>query len=598
MADDSRNFHIGQRVSFKDTNQLCTIHYIGSVEGTKGDWLGVEWDDPSRGKHDGTHGGKRYFQCKSNLPTAASFVRPSRPTNPPLTFLEALHKKYASGAQGAASSERFPEKQRVTEAPIKWGGKVVEEVGFEKIRQQLAILNELRIVILDGMFIAYASREKQGKDVAEEIRETCPKIIELDVGRNLFEQWMEVVRICEGLKGLRSLRANGNRFSSIALKVVEDGQGMSAALANVRDLGLDDNFISWKEITTLTAPFTSLTSLSASENCIAHLSPDLPPQSLSILALERNNFTSLSALAPLTALQNLQRLSLKSNKISVVSGAHLPGKESETAPRFSKSLSYVDLSYNAISDWTFIDSLHDVFPALAGLRVSHNPLYEDAAVGSDGKTDPVAMGVEEGYMLTLARLKGLKSLNFSNITPQERTNAEMYYLSRIGRALAAVLEADEPRVLLQHRRYSELCELYGPPVVTRVSASTINPNSLEARLINVTFRLEPSGLMKHQPIPKGVDVYRLKGIVGRIFGVKPLGTRLVWESDEWDPVGGDDGAYDDDDEDDTVTEGGKEGEEKAKGKWMRREVELEDGTREVGFWIEGREATVRVELRQ
>ena len=29
-----------------------------------GDWLGVEWDDPSRGKHDGSHNGQRYFMTR------------------------------------------------------------------------------------------------------------------------------------------------------------------------------------------------------------------------------------------------------------------------------------------------------------------------------------------------------------------------------------------------------------------------------------------------------------------------------------------------------------------------------------------------------
>jgi hypothetical protein len=143
---------------------------------------------------------------KSNLPTPASFVRPARPANAPLTFLEALHKKYASGAQKTTLSEGLSDKQTVIEAPIQWGSKVVEEVGFEKIRRQLAVLNELRIVILDGMCISSVSRGKRGEDTAEEIRQTCPKIIELDVGRNLFEQWIDVVHICEGLKGLKSLR--------------------------------------------------------------------------------------------------------------------------------------------------------------------------------------------------------------------------------------------------------------------------------------------------------------------------------------------------------------------------------------------------------
>jgi hypothetical protein len=194
----------------------------------------------------------------------------------------------------------------------------------------------------------------------------------------------------------------------------------------------------------------------------------------------------------------------------------------------------------------------------------------------------------------------------------------MYYLSRIGKALAAVPEADEPKALLQHRRYTELCDreiplnlhyalklttkpVYGPPTVSRALPSALNPNSLEAHLINITFRLEPKGITKHQEIPKSVDVYRLKGIVGRMFGVRPLGTRVVWESDEWDPVGGSEGSYDDDCEEEeegvgeVLERGDKESREK--GQWVRREVELEDGTREIGFWIDGREATLRVELR-
>lgn len=52
---------IGQRRSYDGA--LCTVRYVGEVEGASGSWLGVEWDDPSRGKHDGHHKGVRYFSC-------------------------------------------------------------------------------------------------------------------------------------------------------------------------------------------------------------------------------------------------------------------------------------------------------------------------------------------------------------------------------------------------------------------------------------------------------------------------------------------------------------------------------------------------------
>ena len=53
--------YVGQRLSY--SNDLCTVRYVGPVKGTAGDWLGVEWDDAERGKHDGKHNGIRYFEC-------------------------------------------------------------------------------------------------------------------------------------------------------------------------------------------------------------------------------------------------------------------------------------------------------------------------------------------------------------------------------------------------------------------------------------------------------------------------------------------------------------------------------------------------------
>ena len=42
---------------------IGTVKFVGPAEGTRGDWLGVEWDDPQRGKHDGVKDGRRYFSC-------------------------------------------------------------------------------------------------------------------------------------------------------------------------------------------------------------------------------------------------------------------------------------------------------------------------------------------------------------------------------------------------------------------------------------------------------------------------------------------------------------------------------------------------------
>jgi len=41
-----------------------TLKYIGPVGDTKGEWLGIDWDDLTRGKHNGTYHGIKYFQAR------------------------------------------------------------------------------------------------------------------------------------------------------------------------------------------------------------------------------------------------------------------------------------------------------------------------------------------------------------------------------------------------------------------------------------------------------------------------------------------------------------------------------------------------------
>lgn len=158
--------------------------------------------------------------------------------------------------------------------------------------------------------------------------------------------------------------------------------------------------------------FPSLISLSASFNDFNRLNSPTCSDTLVSLTLEHNAFKSLSSLAPLTSLQNLRSLLLRHNVInSVHDQDDIAANDSKTCePRFSKSLNYVDLSYNAISTWSFIDDLQNVLPGLTGLRISHNPLYEKPAAN-----DRKVMSVDEGYMLTFARLGNLKALNFSNV---------------------------------------------------------------------------------------------------------------------------------------------------------------------------------------
>ena len=90
---------------------------------------------------------------------SGSFVRPSRVPDPTLSFVQALRKKYID------TGDEDP--NNPAQRPIEWGGKVVQEIGFDKIRKQLRKLQELRIVLIDGLQIDRA-------DAEDLIQSTCP----------------------------------------------------------------------------------------------------------------------------------------------------------------------------------------------------------------------------------------------------------------------------------------------------------------------------------------------------------------------------------------------------------------------------------------
>ncbi|VDQ02372.1 unnamed protein product [Trichobilharzia regenti] len=71
---DANESLIGRRVVHEE--YFGTICYVGQLPNSKDIWLGIDWDDSSRGRHDGSYNGIRYFQSKS--PTSGSFVKPSK----------------------------------------------------------------------------------------------------------------------------------------------------------------------------------------------------------------------------------------------------------------------------------------------------------------------------------------------------------------------------------------------------------------------------------------------------------------------------------------------------------------------------------------
>ena len=345
--------------------------------------------------------------------------------------------------------------------------------------------------------------------------------------------------------------------------------------------------------------------------------------SLVVLRRVLEHFPSLEVLS----LQGNQITGLGSEKQSLLAGEHFPIRS-------------LDLSRNQIADYALIDALPRIMSDLSMLRLSGNPVYN--LVSDDNHAQNPA------FYLTVARIPLLTSLNFTTITPRDREEGEIYYLSIAEKAMQALLDqcmqahenvlATIDTCKQKYPRYHELCTKYDRDAIFTqyLSANATETSmhdrqaypvgSLGARMVQAYFYMRTASHETHQTtfshkIPRSIAVYLIKGLVSHHFGLPPLQFKLIYESPELDPVkeiigDRDDwerwGDWDVDNAiDAALTEGIDKGSEQSgangfdenglifKGgrKWKRREIELLDGWREWGFWLEDgiKEAKVRVE---
>jgi hypothetical protein len=342
-------------------------------------------------------------------------------------------------------------------------------------------------------------------------------IEELDLSRNRFENLEDIEKICSALPNLKALRIrckptlscpvfsgkhieylhSGNRFRYLAVST-------GLAFSKITSLEIANVLLDWAEIGTILSNFPNLLSILAPHNNFSSIPSPAPlPPSVHDLDLSHNIITSLASLTPLSRLPSLKTLILAHNFISDISC---------NDNTVFTALKRLDIGYNAVPSFQQLDHLASAAPNLDNLRISHNPFYNGVTI-------------DDGLMLTIGRLPvTVRHLNHSEITPKERENAELWYLSKIGKELAA--SGDKLAVLATHRRWGELCGLHGEPMIGGESGIDADRgNSMFERLVQVEFVRKETVLIKR--IPKSTPVSTLRGLVARWFETRPLDLKLV-----------------------------------------------------------------------
>ncbi|ESO94310.1 hypothetical protein LOTGIDRAFT_189635 [Lottia gigantea] len=500
--DDGSLVVVGDRIVSED--HYATIKYIGEVPPTKGEWLGVEWDEPDRGKHDGKHNDKQYFTTKHE--TSGSFIR-SQKVDFGIKFMTAVKDRYGLKTEddaGVVTNELYVlNKNNKTT--------VVEMVGAKKLNMKQSKLEDLKEVDVKSMFVYGAGQD--------DIATLTPRIEMLNLGQNLVSSWKHVGDITRQLPNLTDLILSKNM-----LTVPENVDDLCPHFTHIKSLTFNKTYYTWKDILKCSKMLPSLDSLSFSYNELSSLVDSSQfLQNLTFLALENNHLKHWSEILHLGQLPKLGTLGLNENDIeSVIFPDCLPG---ETTTLFS-SLHTLYLHRNKISDWSSINELGKL-KNLKELMFLFNPITESETM-------------ETVRQLQIAKIPTLTLLNRTEILAEERKGAEIDYLKRYGQQWrdsggSQDSEKNKPsdEFIKQHPRYQFILEKWGAPEDSElVQKST----KLKDNLVCVKLECpqNPSKGIIEKKLPQTMTVAKVRGLVQRLFKADPSTLQLSYKSQKMD----------------------------------------------------------------
>ncbi len=474
---------------------LATIRYVGPVASAKNQkeaYCGVEWDDSSRGKHDGsvisrsTNELVRHFKCSDPSPTAGSFVKATK-LDFGVDFTETLAGRYVKiDAPLIAPGNKFEGCVAMTK-----GGrsKQIEFFGEQKIRvhQQVDVVTK---VALRGEGVARAGDP-------EAIKEYAGHLVEVDLQGNLLSEWEEVGRIMGQLKNLETLHLNANHLGNIPDPLP---QSMGSPFPSLRVLVLNSTKLTtWSITESFPSLFPNLEELYMAGNDFSDIGSTPTFPKLKLLDVSGCKLTSFSGqILHFSKISTLQTLILNENPIESV-----PVVPDGT---FS-SLTAMQLSHSKIDSWSSVDHLN-ALPSMRALRFGNCPVTSK-------------LGASEARAVVIARVSKLDFLNASVVTEKERGEAEKMYVRRVARELSVAKAgaAKEEDVLKAHPLFDGLAKKHAASMMPMGDGGTTG--SMANDTINVTIHSMSASSCTVEPmskrLPSSLQIGRLKQMCKRAF---------------------------------------------------------------------------------
>lgn len=474
--DTKQNENIQVNARVKVQGSYGTVRYVGKVEGYEGMWVGVEWDDPSRGKHDGVVNGVRYFQTLS--PYSGSMVRIEK-INQFESLEEAIYDRYYEKEGNPLDEFLIKEAQKFMHAPL------LEIVGMEKISKKQSHLGDLTDISVCNCNINEAGNLGQLKSV-----------ISLDVSSTLIWNWGIVVDIVRQLPNLKYLNMANNR---LALPSEEEIELYKSSFDNLDAINLRNCNYNWSEILHIARLWPNVKSLSLQDNNLKYISKISNQKAafkyLEKLDLQGNNLEEFENVLNLGNIRTLKELHLAGNKLRHVK---LPSCEYNDKLTVFYELMTLNLRDNPIENKFECFNELDKLTSLQNVHFNCNSLTDYEKEASEA----------------IALISNLKTLNKRIISDSDRRNAEIDLWKRF--AIKWIGLENNPMEKLEFlkgcRSYMSLVRRFGQPEIEMVCPAIKQSNLIKVKIVD-----SKSGKILQKKLPSKMSLQALYGLVGKLF---------------------------------------------------------------------------------
>lgn len=513
---------------------VATIRYIGPVASAKKSnetYVGVEWDDPHRGLHDGsvisrsTNELVRHFSLKNPSGTGGSFLRLNKiDTGVELNF-KLINSRYVDpDAPLVAPNNLLPFSARTSSGR----DKPIEFLGEMKVRKRQQ-MEDLDDISLRSMGIS--TIPSRDSDAGKQLMKTFEHLKELDVSGNLFSDWKDILDILHIFPNLTWLSFASNKIHDMPSTIQwKDGGFDRLQVLNLNKcsiasfqtvLALDKLCPNLEELCVAYSDLSDMGAKSENPNDTSGCTTDLVKgfSSLELLDCSNCNLQHWNAqIRRLSHLPKLATLILDDNPIKEASIQH---------PHEFAQVEHLQITGNEIDTWAAVESLA-LLPNLKGLRFRKCPLTN-------------GIGTGEARAGTIARLPQIEILNASDISEKERLEAERRYVSSVSREMlllnsnSKVSEGckDDPSSIAnsfkklglyeKYPRFEELMTKHKESMLLLSQSANVSGASISSNALNVTIRSMAVESCTIDPVrkrlPSSLKVGRLKIMCAKVFGL-------------------------------------------------------------------------------